>query len=296
MTTEAAETTMPALDPRRNVVRSDAAAEQLRGKVQADRYLAGVPRQVIRAIVPVRRAPRYEAALETEVLFGELVTQYEAGHIFAWVQLARDLHVGYVPVEALSADIQPATHKVRALGTFVYPLADIKAPPLMHLGLNAQLAVAEEQGQFVRLAGRGFVIARHVAALARNAADYVEIAERFIGTPYLWGGRTRLGIDCSGLVQVAMEAAGLAAPRDSDMQQAEIGSEMLVPADLEGLQRGDLVFWLGHVGIMSDEVMLVHANAHHMAVVIEPLAEAAARMAKTGGTVVAVKRPPGLGA
>ena len=283
------------LDPRRNVVRTDAAAEELRGRVQVERYLVSAPRQVIRAAVPLRREPRFDAGVETEVLFGELVALYETANRFAWVQLARDAHVGYLPVEALSAEITPATHKVRALGTFVYPSPDIKSPPLMHLSLDARLAMAEEQGLFVRLVSRGFVIARHVAEVSRNAADFVDIAERLIGTPYLWGGRTRLGLDCSGLVQLSMQAAGLSVPRDSDMQQAEVGAEVLVPADLDGLQRGDLVFWRGHVGIMSDGVMLVHANAHHMAVVTEPLTDAALRIGKDGGPVLAIRRPASLG-
>jgi cell wall-associated NlpC family hydrolase len=138
------------------------------------------------------------------------------------------------------------------------------------------------------------VVARHLAEEGRFARDFVEIAERFIGTPYLWGGRTRLGLDCSALVQLALEASGRSCPRDSDLQQAQVGVDVLVPPDLEGLERGDLVFWQGHVGIMMDGVMMVHANAHHMAVAVEPLKDAADRAARLGNRITAVKRIPAL--
>ena len=185
------------------------------------------------------------------------------------VQLQRDKYVGYVPLDALSREILAPTHRVRALGTFIYALPDIKSPPLMHLSLNAELSVADRDERFCALEGGGYVVSRHVIEIGRHAQDFVEIAERLIGTPYLWGGRTRLGLDCSGLVQIALEAAGIAAPRDTDMQQAELGRDVPVADVAEGLRRGDLVFWKGHVGIMADSMTLVHANAHHMAVTAE---------------------------
>jgi cell wall-associated NlpC family hydrolase len=245
----------------------------------------------MRAAVPLRSEPRVDVGLDNEVLFGEIVTVYDEKDGWAWVQLARDSYVGYMRADALSASIRAATHKVKSLGTFVYPTPDFKAPPLMHLSLNSQLAIVEEVGDYLGLAAGGYVIRRHVGELTRNAVDFVEIAERFIGTPYLWGGRTRLGLDCSGLLQVSMEAAGLSCPRDSDMQQAEIGNNVLIPADLDGLERGDLVFWPGHVGIMIDGMLMVHANAHHMATSTEPLKLAADRIARTGAKVSAIKRP-----
>jgi cell wall-associated NlpC family hydrolase len=282
------------LDPRRHAWRADLAAEGLRGRVEAPRYAAGVARQVIRPAIALRREPQPSAGIDTEVLFGETITVFEASAGWAWGQLERDGYVGYVPADALTDNTIAPTHRVSAIGTFVYSAADIKAPPLMHLSLNAQLAVAERQELFSRLASGGFVVNRHISERGRYARDFVEIAERLIGTPYLWGGRTRIGLDCSGLVQLAMEAAGLACPRDSDMQQAELGSELLVPASLDGLQRGDLVFWRGHVGIMTDGLMMVHANAHHMAVVAEPLSVAVERIAKAGGPMTAVRRPAAL--
>lgn len=286
--------TTATLDPRLNASRPDLADERLRGRVSAPRYVAGVPGQIVRALVAVRRRPGAAEPLDTEALYGETVQVFDTANGFAWVQLDRDGYVGYVAADAVAGEMIATTHRVSALATFVYPAADIKAPPLMQLPMGARIAIASMDDRFGRLVSGGYVVLRHIAEEGRTARDFVDIAERFIGTPYLWGGRTRYGLDCSGLVQTALEAAGIAAPRDSDMQQLAIGDDVLIPADLDGLDRGDLVFWPGHVGIMTDGIMLLHANAHHMAVAVEPLTFAADRIAKAGGGRVTVLRRIGV--
>lgn len=280
------------LDPRRHVFRDDLAALSLRGAVTAPRYSAGSVRQVARPAVPLRRAPNPTLGLDTEALFGELVKVYDEAEGWAWIQLQRDRYVGYLPAAALTTEILSTTHRVKSLGTFVYPVADIKTPPLMHLPLNAEVRVVDWSEKFCRLERGGFVVTRHLTERDRFERDFVDIAERHIGSPYLWGGRTRIGIDCSGLVQVSLEAAGRSCPRDSDMQAAELGEAVPIQPQLENLIRGDLVFWKGHVGIMSDGLMLVHANAHHMAVTAETLPEAAERIAraKDGSPIIAIRR------
>jgi cell wall-associated NlpC family hydrolase len=278
------------LDPRRHAIRRDLAAAHLEGQVSAPRYVQGSRRQISRAAVPLRRKPTPSAGLDTEALYGEIASLYDEHNGWAWIQLERDGYVGYVPSDALTTAIREETHRVRAIGTFLYPEPDIKAPPIMHLSLNAGLAISEVGEKLSRTAGGAYVVTRHIAEKGRFARDFVDVAEQLVGTPYLWGGKTRVGLDCSGLVQVSLEAAGVPCPRDSDMQQAELGADVLIPDSLEGLQRGDLVFWRGHVGIMSDGVMVLHANAHHMVVSIETLPEVVARSRRAGSDIVAIKR------
>jgi cell wall-associated NlpC family hydrolase len=279
------------LDRRRHAYRDDLAAEHLHDRVTAQRYVPGTRGQVIHSATQLRDRPDLKAGWTTEALFGEIVTIYERKDGWAWVQLERDDYVGYVHESALSDQVRESTHMVRAIGTFLYPEPDMKSPPWMHLSITASLAIAEEGPAFCRLADGRHVPTRHIIDRTRFAADFVAIAERFVGIPYAWGGKTRLGVDCSGLVQVAMQAAGHACPRDSDMQQAEIGDAVAVSEHLDDLQRGDLVFWKGHVGIMTDAFMLLHANAHHMAVVLEPLKTTADRIARTGSPIAAIRRP-----
>jgi cell wall-associated NlpC family hydrolase len=282
--------TKPPLDPRRHPYRDDLAAEALRGRVAAPRYVAGEARQVVSAAAPLWSRPDTSAGWASQVLLGELVTVYDERDGLAWVQLAGDGYVGYVPADALSPEIAAPTHRVAAPGTRLYVTPDAKALTSLHLTLNAVVRVAAMGPAFARLTGGGFVPARHLAEIATFAADFVAVAEGLVGTPYVWGGKTRLGLDCSGLVQTALHAAGIEAPRDSDMQMAELGIPIEVRGDLAGLRRGDLVFWKGHVGILADGATLLHANAHHMAVTAEPLRGAVERIARSGSAITAIKR------
>lgn len=281
-------------DPRRHAYREDLAAEALRGLLKAGRYVKGEPRQVSAPSLPLRREPRFDATLDTEALFGETVTVYDESEGWAWVQLARDGYVGYVPSEGLTERLAAPTHRIAALRTYVYPEPDGKAPPLSLLSLNALVASLRTDGKFLALAGGGHVFAGHAVPIGAVAPDFVAVAEAFLGAPYLWGGRTSVGLDCSGLVQLALEAAGHAAPRDADMQCEELGRAIDWRPGAK-LRRGDLVFWEGHVGIMTSGTDFLHANAFHMAVEVEPFAEARRRIKAAGYGVTCVRRLPLIG-
>ena len=276
-------------DRRRHAYRGDLAAEALRGRIAARRFVTGETRQVTAPSLPLRREPRFDATLDTEALRGEFVTVFDESEGWSWVQLCRDGYVGYMPSEGLSRVLAAPTHRISALRTYVYPEPDGKTPPLALLSLNAGLTAKREEGKFLALEGGGYVVASHAAPIGVPEPDFVAVAEAFIGTPYLWGGRTSIGLDCSGLVQLALEAAGHAAPRDADMQAEELGRAIDWGPGAK-LRRGDLVFWDGHVGIMTSETGFLHANAFHMAVASEPFAEAARRIKAAGYEVMGVRR------
>jgi cell wall-associated NlpC family hydrolase len=280
-------------DRRLTPVRPDLADERLRGRVEVPRYSAGTAMRVVAPSAPLRREPRPDAALDTEALMGEAAVIYDEDEGWAWGQLQSDGYVGYIPSAALAPSGPEPTHQVSVPRTFVYPAANLKVPPLHFLSLGAGVAVTAAEGDYARLASGGFVYAAHLRARDEFAADFVTVAERLVGAPYLWGGKTSLGLDCSGLVQLALGAAGILAPRDTDMQQAALGEQL---TDHGSLRRGDLVFWKGHVGVMLDNERLIHANGYHMQIAVEALREAEQRIRnKEFGPIGAVKRLPALG-
>src|SRR6202451_1588065 len=232
---------MPGFDPRLTPARADLAAKHLEGEVKAARYVEGRLYEATERRAPRRGEPRPDAPLETEALKGERVTIYDAnGEGWAWGQLAADGYVGWLPENALAPPGAAPTHKVAALRTLVFPGPSIKLPPLEALPLGARLAIARFEDRMAVTQSGAFVPAAHLAPLDHNETDFVAVAERFLGAPYLWGGKTALGLDCSGLVQVALTACGISCPRDSDMQEAALGAPVAATNDLK---RGDLIFW-----------------------------------------------------
>jgi cell wall-associated NlpC family hydrolase len=282
---------MAAFDPRVTPARADLAAKHLEGKISAGRYVEGREFEVIEPQAPLRGDPRPDAPLATEALKGERVTIYDSdAEGWAWGQLQADGYVGWLPANALVGPGAAPTHKVIALRTFAFSEPSIKSPPLEALPFGAKLAVARFDDRMAVTGAGAYVPAPHLAPLGDYDSDFVAVAERFLGVPYLWGGKTALGLDCSGLVQIALTACGLPCPRDSDMQERVLGTPLSAAPDYSNLKRGDLVFWKGHVGIVRDAESLLHANAFHMAVVREPIAGAIARIAGAGSAVTSVRR------
>ena len=284
---------MPSFDRRLTPWRADVAAKHLEGKVKAARFVEGRAMEVIAPQAPLRREPRPDAQLDTEALKGERVTVYDTNaEGWAWGQLAADDHVGWLPSAALAPPGPLPTHKVAALRTLVFPGPSIKLPPVEALPFAAALNIDKIVDRLAITPSGGYVPAAHLAPIGKNERDFVAVAERFVGTPYLWGGKTVLGLDCSGLVQLALSACGLPSPRDSDMQEQALGAPLDHKASSFKLQRGDLIFWAGHVAIARDHDSLVHANALHMAVVVEPVGEAIARIRGIGSEIASVRRIP----
>lgn len=282
----------PGLDRRLTPARADLAAAHLKGQVESARFVDGRPMRVELPLVPLAPSRLMNAARDSELLLGEEVTVYDEDGGFAYVQSDRDGYVGYAIAGAFRPRRGAATHRVAVARTHLYPGPSIKLPPTFPIHRNSRLAIVRETAEFAVTDTGAHVIAAHLAPIAAVEPDFVAVAETYLGTPYLWAGRTSFGIDCSGLVQTALEACGIAVPRDTDMQEKAIGVEVPFAGDVTALLRGDLVFWKGHVGIVAGPDTLLHANGHHMLVVKEPLSGAIARIRdKSYGEVTSVRRP-----
>lgn len=283
---------MVELDPRTNPFRADLAADHLRETVSVDRYVPAVRKSVILGCTPLRRTPSHSAPLDTELLLGEPVGVYEDKDGWSWVQAETDHYVGYTQSAALGDAPARPTHTLSALRSYIFPEPDLKKPPLDLISMTAALAICGQSGGYSELAGGGWIYSKHLAPLTQIESDPAAVAQRFLGTPYLWGGKTSIGLDCSGLVQVSLARCGLAVPRDTGMQENAIGDAVHFAGDESVLQRGDLVYWPGHVGIWIDRDRFIHANATDMMVAIAPLRDVAAHIERmTGDPIRSVRRP-----
>ncbi len=285
-------------DPRLLPVRNGVAASYLKGKSEAQNYHDGVLHHVIAPVCVLKREASEEAGADTQLVYGESFTVYGEEKDWAWGLLERDSYVGWVKKSYLKEGAFNATHHIMSRGTFLYKTADLKSRPLMKIPMSARLEITGEEtvrGTKYLKSNNGWVIARHARKLDEYASDFVMVGESMVGLTYLWGGCSTFGIDCSGFIQLSLQMAGIAALRDTDMQEQTLGEEIELKDDLSGLKRGDIIFWPGHVGMMQDEQTILHANGHTMTVFSEPLKQAVDRIAYLYNKPRTVRRLFGLG-
>ncbi len=272
------------MDPRTTPGNGRVAASHLRGRVGAKRYVDGVGRRVAVPLADLAEAP--EGPRLRQVQMGESITVYENLDGWAFIQANKDGYVGYIREHSVAERPEP-THWLAAPATHCYSAPDIRSPDVSWLGFGSLLTVVSHQPGFFETDQGQFVPKQHLWPVGKRFSDPVNAAQLHFGIPYLWGGNSMRGIDCSGLVQASLVAAGLRCPGDSDMQESELGCEL--PSDA-ALERGDLLFWRGHVAIAVDGETLLHANAHHMAVAYEPASTAIRRIEAQGGGPVTSHR------
>jgi cell wall-associated NlpC family hydrolase len=281
------------LDPRLYAYRDDLADATLQGRVQAAHYVDGQPYHVTAAIAPLHPKPSSTGDLDTQALYGEAVQVYDVADGWAWCQLSGDGYVGYMPLECLAGGAPTApTHHVTSVETFVYREPRAGSPRLLALPFGAKIPLTAEADNYFELASGGFVGKPHAEPLGTTSVDYTQTALQFLRTPYLWGGKSVRGVDCSGLVQLSLSRAGVICPRDTDMQEMSLPGELEVTDGILGqLRRGDIVYWPGHVGIMIDDSHVVHASGALMCTGVEAISDVAERSRKGGPVFSAVKRP-----
>ena len=286
---------MIALDRRLNAFRADMADSRLKGRVEAARFEEGRPAYVVVPLADMRPQPRADIGIDTQLVFGEEVRLFDEKDGWSWVQSLRDGYVGYVPDAAIALGSAQPSYLVAVPRSFVYCRDDLKSPRIETLSMGSAVEVtgfSETRGtRYAALASDGFMIAAHLRPVGEFAADYVAVAETLEHTPYLWGGTSGFGVDCSGLVQLSMRMAGRSVLRDTDMQERSIGEPLDPGAGHSALRRGDLVFWKGHVAVMADERVAIHANGNTMLVSREPLTMALARIAPLYGDPTSYRRP-----
>ncbi|MBX3597788.1 MAG: C40 family peptidase [Rhizobiaceae bacterium] len=283
---------MNTLDPRLNAIRPDVADARLEGIIEVPRYVEGRRAFVRAPVADLKRKPSETAGIDTQLIYGAPVLLFCEEDGWAWVQSEQDSYVGYMAADVLAEAQERPTHRVSVPRTFAYPGPDLKLPRHSVLSIGSTVAIVERveaRGTLYAITADGeALVDRHLQPIGTVANDYVSVAELFLNTPYLWGGTSGFGIDCSGLVQTAMAMAGEYVLRDTDLQEATVG-DLIDPAS--GLQRGDLVFWKGHVAILTDPDTIIHANGHTMLVSHEPLLEAIDRIGYLYGQPTCFRRP-----